>query len=75
MNHPRARARARLHLDRVALLERAVEDPGRVDDLPAQVAVVAVPDKERLRRERVRLDVDVGARDLCGCVRVRVRAL
>jgi len=53
-----------LHLDRVAVLERVVEDTGRVDDLPAEVLVVHVADKERLGSEGVGLDVDVGTRDL-----------
>ena len=53
-----------LHLDRVHLFERVVEHAGRVDDLPPEVLVVHVPDKERLGRERVRLHVDIGPRDL-----------
>lgn len=53
-----------LHLDRVHLLERVVEHSRRVDDLPAKVLVVHVADEERLGREGVRLDVDVGARHL-----------
>ncbi len=55
-----------LHLNGVALLQRAVEQAGRVNDLPAQVAVVHVPHKQRLRRERVWLHVHVRARYLCG---------
>ena len=40
-----------------------VEQPGRVNDLPAQILVVRVSDKERLGGEGVWLDLDVGARD------------
>ena len=53
-----------LHLDRVHLLERVVEHSRRVDDLPAEVLVVHVPDKQRLGRKSVRLHVDVRAGDL-----------
>lgn len=53
-----------LHLDRVHLLERVVEHSRRVDDLPPEVLVVHVADEERLGREGVGLDVDVGAGDL-----------
>jgi hypothetical protein len=53
-----------LHLDRVHLFQRVVKDPRRVDDLPSKVLVVQVPHKKRFCRERVRLDIDVRARDL-----------
>eukprot|EP00760_Papus_ankaliazontas_P018925 PhM_4_TR17767/c0_g1_i1/m.843 len=53
-----------LHLDDVALVEAVVEDTGRVDDLPRQVLVVGVANVERLRREGVRLHLNVRARDL-----------
>ena len=46
-----------LHLDGVALLEGVVEDAGGVDDLPPQVAVVAVADEEGLGGEGIGLDV------------------
>ena len=52
-----------LHLDGVALLERAVQDPGRVQHLPAQVLVVRVPHVDALGGERVRLHLHVRARD------------
>lgn len=67
VHHARAQVgegRDGLHLDRVHLLERVVEHSRRVDDLPAQVLVVHVPNEERLGREGVRLHVDVGARHL-----------
>lgn len=54
----------RLHLNGVHLLERVVEDSGRVDDLPPEVLVVHVADEERLGGEGVGLDVDIGASDL-----------
>jgi hypothetical protein len=53
-----------LHLDRIHLFQRVVKDPRRVDDLPSKVLVVQVPHKKRFCRERVRLDIDVRARDL-----------
>ena len=52
-----------LHLDRVHLLEGMIQNTRRVNHLPAHVAVVEVADKERLGRERVRLHVDVRARE------------
>ena len=51
-----------LHLVGVALLERVVQDSGRVDHLPANVVVVHVTEEERLGRERVGLHVHVRAR-------------
>ena len=51
-----------LHLDDVSLLDGMVENPGRVDHLPANVLVVHVAQKQRLRRERVGLDVHVRSR-------------
>ena len=53
-----------LHLDGVHFLERVVEDPRGIDDLPSQVLVVEVTDKKRLGRERVRLHINVRTRDL-----------
>jgi len=41
-----------------------VKDTRRVDDLPSKVLVVQVPHKKRLGGKRVRLDVDIRARDL-----------
>ena len=58
-------AAARLHLDGVALLQRPVQQAGRVDDLPAQVLVVHVAHEERLGGERVGLHVHIRARHLC----------
>lgn len=52
-----------LHLDGVHLLERVVQDTGRIDGLETEVLVVEVADEERLRGESVGLDVDVGAGD------------
>lgn len=54
----------RLHLDRVHLLKRVVKHTGSVDDLPAEVLVVHVPDEEGFGGEGVGLDVDIGASDL-----------
>lgn len=53
-----------LHLDRVHLLEGVVQHSRRINHLPSEVLVVHVAHKERLGRERVRLHVDVRARDL-----------
>jgi hypothetical protein len=54
----------RLHLNSVHLLQRVVQDTGGVDNLPSQVLVVHVSDKERLCGESIRLDIDVGSSDL-----------
>ena len=64
-----------LHLDRVPVLERVVEDSWGVNDLPPEVLVVHVPDKERLGGEGVRLHVHVGPGHLvheAGLAHVRV---
>ena len=81
-----------LHLNRVSLLQRLVQDTGRVDHLerfigretwsdgflilrilpylPSEELVVEVADVERLRRERVRLHLDVGS-EVHGIVRLK----
>ena len=48
-----------LHLDRIHLLERMVEDPRGINRLEAEVLVIEVPDVQRLCRECVRLDIDI----------------
>mmetsp|Transcript_14126 Transcript_14126/g.28156 ORF Transcript_14126/g.28156 Transcript_14126/m.28156 type:complete len:518 (-) Transcript_14126:837-2390(-) len=53
-----------LHLDGVPLLQWMVEEAGRVDHLPAQIAVVGVSHVQTLGGERVRLHVHVRARHL-----------
>lgn len=53
----------RLHFDSVSLLEAVVQDSGSVDDLPSHVLVIEVTNEQRFRRERVRLNFDVGLRD------------
>ena len=64
-----------LHLDRVHLLERVVEDTGRVDDLPSEVLVVHVSDEQRLGRERVLKRTKQIGSDVSGRERVaRTRA-
>lgn len=52
-----------LHLDRIHLLQRVVQNPGRIDHLPPQVLVIEMADEERLGGERIGLDVDVGTGD------------
>ena len=53
-----------LHFDGVPVLQRVVQDAWCVHHLPAQVAVVQVTHKQRLCGEGVRLDLNVGPRDL-----------
>lgn len=53
-----------LHFDRVLLLERMVQDSWRIDDLPAEVVVIGVPNEERFGGEGVRLNFDVRSGDL-----------
>mmetsp|Transcript_4667 Transcript_4667/g.9863 ORF Transcript_4667/g.9863 Transcript_4667/m.9863 type:complete len:282 (-) Transcript_4667:279-1124(-) len=53
-----------LHLDGVAFFEGMIEDAGGVDDLPPEVAMIAVSDVEGFGSEGVRLHLDVGPRDL-----------
>lgn len=52
-----------LHLDRIHLLQRVVQNAGRIDHLPPQVLVIEMADEERLGGERVRLNVDIGPGD------------
>lgn len=53
-----------LHLDRVHFLEGVVEDTWCIDNLPTQVLVVEMTDKEGFCGESVWLHVDICARDL-----------
>ena len=53
-----------LHLDGVSLFQRMVQDTGGVDDLPTQVLVVRVAHEQRLGRESVGLDLNIGTGDL-----------
>mmetsp|Transcript_6112 Transcript_6112/g.17055 ORF Transcript_6112/g.17055 Transcript_6112/m.17055 type:complete len:318 (+) Transcript_6112:1042-1995(+) len=55
------KSRHALHLNGVALLQGAVQDPRGVDHLPAQVLVVHVPHVEGLGGEGIRLNLHVGA--------------
>ena len=48
-----------LHLDRVTLIKRMVKDARRIDHLPASILIVSVSDEEVLRRERIRLNIDI----------------
>mmetsp|Transcript_20611 Transcript_20611/g.62060 ORF Transcript_20611/g.62060 Transcript_20611/m.62060 type:complete len:279 (+) Transcript_20611:965-1801(+) len=48
-----------LHLDRVALLKRPIQDAGRVYHLPAQVSVIHVPHEQALCCEGIRLHLHV----------------
>lgn len=50
-----------LHFDRVTLFQRMIENAGRIDHLPAQIFVIGMTNQQRLCRERVRLNVDVGS--------------
>lgn len=49
-----------LHLDGVHLLKRVIQDTGSVDDLPSEVLVVHVSDKERLGGEGVLRETNEG---------------
>jgi len=53
-----------LHLDRVHILKRVIQNAGGVDDLPAEVLVVEVPNEEAFGGKGVRLDIDVRSGDL-----------
>ncbi len=54
-----------LHFNGVALLQRAVQYTGGVNDLPSQVLVVQVPHEQTLCGEGIGLHIDVCTRDLC----------
>ena len=42
-----------LHFDGIPLVQRVVEDAGRVDDLPARVLVIGMTNEQTLSRERI----------------------
>lgn len=53
-----------LHFNRVAVLERVIQDTGGIDNLPAQVPVVHVAHKQGFRGKGIRLNIDLGAGEL-----------
>lgn len=53
-----------LHLNRVHVLQRMVQDSRCINDLPSQVLVIQVSNKEGLCGERVWLDINVRSSDL-----------
>ena len=53
-----------LHLDRVHLLQGMIQHSRGIDNLPSEVLVVHVTDKERLGGESVGLNVDIRSSDL-----------
>ena len=53
-----------LHFNGVPLIKGVVEDSWRVDDLPALVLVVGVPDEEVLRCECIWLHFDISIRNI-----------
>lgn len=51
----------RLHFNGITLLKWVIENTRGIEDLPTEMSVVHVTDEERLRRESVRLDINIGA--------------
>ena len=52
-----------LHLNRIHLLERMVQDTRSIDHLPSHVSIIQMSDEERLGGECVWLDVDIRTGD------------
>mmetsp|Transcript_1884 Transcript_1884/g.4050 ORF Transcript_1884/g.4050 Transcript_1884/m.4050 type:complete len:569 (-) Transcript_1884:454-2160(-) len=55
--------RNRLHLDRVPLLQRMIQNPRRVDHLPTKIFVIRMTHEQALGRKGIRLHVHAGPRD------------
>jgi hypothetical protein len=53
-----------LHLDGVAVFERMIENSGSIDDLPREIVVEGMTDKERFGSEGIGLHIDFSTRDL-----------
>ena len=53
-----------LHFNRVSFVQRSIQNSRRVQNLPPQVLVIRVTDVNRLRRERVRLHLNIRSRHL-----------
>ena len=53
-----------LHFNGVTIFERVIQNSWGVHHLPTQVAMISMPDKERLGRESVRLDFNICPSDL-----------
>lgn len=53
-----------LHLNGVSLIQRVVEDAWCVNDLPSCVLVVRVAYEQVLRRESIRLHIDICISDI-----------
>mmetsp|Transcript_25357 Transcript_25357/g.59748 ORF Transcript_25357/g.59748 Transcript_25357/m.59748 type:complete len:390 (+) Transcript_25357:1345-2514(+) len=52
-----------LHFNGVSLFQGMIQDSRRIDNLPAQVLVVAVTNKQRFGGKGIRLDIDVATGD------------
>ncbi len=52
-----------LHLNRVHILQRVIQDTGRIDDLPSKVFIIQMSHKEGFCGKSVGLDVNVGPSD------------
>ena len=59
-----SKSRHSLHLDRVPLVERMVQNTWRIDHLPPRVLVIRVTNEKVLRRESIRLHIHIGIRDI-----------
>lgn len=53
-----------LHLDSVPLVKRMVQNARRIDHLPSRVLIIRVTNEQVLRRERIRLHIYIGIRDI-----------
>ena len=53
-----------LHLDRVALIQRMVEDTWSVDNLPTRIFVIGMSHKQVLSGEGIRLNINISIRNI-----------
>ena len=58
------KSRDSLHLDRVSLVERMIQNTWRVNNLPSGVLVVSVTDEQVLGCESIRLHINISIRDI-----------
>lgn len=53
-----------LHFNSVSLLQRLIQNAGRIDRLPTQIAIIKMTNVKRFGSERIWLNVDIGASQL-----------
>jgi len=49
-----------LHFDRVSLIQRVIQNTGRINNLPARIFIIRMTHEQALRSESIRLHINIG---------------